>query len=63
MTKPCEWLLTENSSLQDTLVLPSIQCRLPLSEIYLKVRFAPEDGEPEMRNDGALKNEGTTKHE
>ena len=34
-----EWLLTEQSSLQDTLVLPSIQCQLPLSEIYLKVRF------------------------
>ena len=40
-----EWLLTEQSSLEDTLVLPSIQCQLPLSEIYLKVRFAPEEGE------------------
>jgi len=38
-----EWLLTEESSLQDTLVLPSIDCRLPLSEIYLKVRFPSED--------------------
>ena len=38
-----EWLLTEQSSLQDTLVLPSIQCQLPLSEIYLKVRFASAD--------------------
>ena len=34
-----EWLLTEQSSLEDTLVLPSIECQLPLSEIYLKVRF------------------------
>jgi len=38
-----EWLLTEQTSLQDTLVLPSIDCRLPLSEIYLKVRFPTED--------------------
>jgi Uma2 family endonuclease len=34
-----EWLLTEQSSLEDTLVLPTIACRLPFSEIYLKVRF------------------------
>jgi Uma2 family endonuclease len=40
-----EWLLTEQSSLEDTLVLPSVQCQLPLSEIYLKVRFEPEEGE------------------
>jgi Uma2 family endonuclease len=38
-----EWLLTEQRALHDALVLPSIQCELPLSEIYLKVRFAPED--------------------
>jgi Uma2 family endonuclease len=46
-----EWLLTEQSSLPDTLVLPSIQCQLPLSEIYLKVRFAPEEGEAPITND------------
>ena len=40
-----EWLLTEQSSLEEILVLPSIQCQLPLSEIYLKVRFAPEEGD------------------
>jgi Uma2 family endonuclease len=40
-----EWLLTEQSSLQDTLILPSIQCQLPLPEIYLKVQFAPDAGE------------------
>lgn len=40
---PDEWLLTEQSSLQDTLVLPSIQCRLPLSDIYLKVQFPAAD--------------------
>ncbi|MCY2988676.1 MAG: Uma2 family endonuclease [Planctomycetota bacterium] len=40
-----EWLLTEQSSLEGILVLPSIQCQLPLSEIYLKVRFAPEQGD------------------
>lgn len=45
-----EWLLTEVSSPQETLVLPSIECRLPLSEIYLKVRFAAENRErPEKR--------------
>jgi Uma2 family endonuclease len=38
-----EWLLTEVSSLQDALVLPTIDCRLPLSEIYLKVSFPSED--------------------
>ena len=46
-----EWLLTERSSLQDTLVLPSIRCQLPLSEIYLKVRFAPAEGEGPMTDD------------
>ncbi len=43
---PDEWLLTEQSSLQDNLVLPSIQCQLPLSEIYLKVRFPSADAGP-----------------
>ncbi|MCY2993196.1 MAG: Uma2 family endonuclease [Planctomycetota bacterium] len=43
---PDEWLLTEQSSLQETLVLPSIQCQLPLSEIYLKVRFPAADAGP-----------------
>jgi len=42
---PDQWLLTENRSLDETLVLPSIECRLPLAEIYLKVRFEPPDGE------------------
>jgi len=41
-----EWLLTEQSCLQDTLVLPSIQCQLPLSEIYLKVRWEADGDEP-----------------
>jgi len=36
---PDEWLLTEVNSPQDTLLLPTIDCRLPLSEIYLKVRL------------------------
>ena len=40
---PDEWLLTERSSLEDILVLPSLPCRLPLSEIYFKVRFPSED--------------------
>lgn len=40
---PDEWLLAERSSLQDHLDLPSIECRLPLAEIYLKVRFGEED--------------------
>ena len=41
-----EWVLTERSSLDETLVLPTIGCRLALSEIYLKVRFSAEDGGP-----------------
>ena len=47
-----EWLLTEQSSLQDPLILPSIQCQLPLSEIYLKVRFAPDEGETPVESGG-----------
>lgn len=38
-----EWLLTEQSSLEDTLVLPSIDCQLPFAEIYLKVRFGQQE--------------------
>lgn len=34
-----QWMLTEIESLEDTLVLPSIDCELPLAEIYLKVHF------------------------
>jgi Uma2 family endonuclease len=49
-----EWLLTDQRSLQDTVILPSIQCQLPLSEIYLKVQFAPDAGDtpgaPESAN-------------
>ncbi len=42
---PDQWLLTERYSLDDTLLLNSIHCRLPLAEIYLKVRFpAAEPG-------------------
>jgi Uma2 family endonuclease len=40
---PDQWLLTERHSLDDTLVLKSIHCRLPLTEIYLKVRFPAAD--------------------
>jgi Uma2 family endonuclease len=40
---PDQWLLTEKHSLDDTLVLASINCRLPLAEIYLKVRFPAAD--------------------
>ncbi len=47
-----EWLLTEQSSLQDPLILPSIQCQLPLSEIYRKVQFAPDGGEPPVESGG-----------
>ena len=37
------WVLTEERSLQAAVDLPSIDCQLPLSEIYLKVRFSEED--------------------
>ena len=37
-----QWLLSEQSGLTDTLVLPSIRCQLALSEIYLKVQLAVE---------------------
>lgn len=35
------WLLSESSHLSDRVDLSSIDCRLPLSEIYDKVNFAP----------------------
>jgi len=60
---PDEWLLTENSSLQDTLVLPSLECQLPLSEIYLKVRFASESGGTDVTTDDAIDDQGLTKPE
>ena len=41
---PDEWLLTEQSSLDPTLILPTIQCLLPLSEIYLQLLFEEEEG-------------------
>ena len=37
-----QWVFSETESLQDTLVLPSISCDLPLAEIYLKVQFASD---------------------
>jgi Uma2 family endonuclease len=36
-----EWLFWETSSLQQTVELPSIECELPLSEIYDKVEISP----------------------
>jgi Uma2 family endonuclease len=36
------WLLTEVASLSDTLELPSIDCRIPLSELYEGVEFPPK---------------------
>lgn len=41
-----QWLLTEHRALDGTLTLSSIQCQLPLAEIYLKVQFEPPAGEP-----------------
>ena len=41
-----QWLLTEYSALDGTLMLSSIQCQLPLAEIYLKVQFEPPADEP-----------------
>ncbi|MCI0488660.1 MAG: Uma2 family endonuclease [Blastocatellia bacterium] len=36
------WVLHETNSLDDTVELTSVGCRLPVSEIYLKVRFETE---------------------
>lgn len=60
---PDEWLLTEIRSLQETLVLPSLECRLPLSEIYLKVRLSPEAGGTDVAADDAMDDQGLTKPE
>ncbi|MGE0127715.1 MAG: Uma2 family endonuclease [Blastocatellales bacterium] len=37
-----QWLLTEFNSLQDATVLPSINCRLAMSEVYDKVEWPEE---------------------
>jgi hypothetical protein len=37
-----EWLLTEFRKLEDTLRLASIDCEIPLREIYAKVEFSAE---------------------
>lgn len=34
-----QWLLSETDNAQDTVPMPSIQCRLALSEVYDKVEF------------------------
>jgi Uma2 family endonuclease len=47
---PDTWQLTEQRSLEAVIDLPSIQCQLPLVEIYLKVRFASETGEAPVAN-------------
>jgi Uma2 family endonuclease len=39
-----QWLLSEASDLSDTIVLASIDCRLPLAEVYDRVTF-PTPGE------------------
>lgn len=33
------WLLSETNRLEDTFILSSIECRLPLSDVYEKIRF------------------------
>jgi Uma2 family endonuclease len=40
--KDGRWLLEETDSLGDSVVLESIDCRLALTDIYTKVRFAEE---------------------
>ncbi|HZF37532.1 MAG TPA: Uma2 family endonuclease [Blastocatellia bacterium] len=37
-----QWLLTEFKDLQDTIYLPSIDCRLALTEVYDKVKWPEE---------------------
>ena len=34
-----QWLLSETDKLEDTILLPSIQCNLRLAENYLKIKF------------------------
>ena len=34
-----QWLLSETDRLEDTILLPSIQCTLRVAEIYLKIEF------------------------
>lgn len=50
-----EWLLAESSDLKDVLRLASIECEVPLSEIYAKVEFPPaSDAAPSVPPGEAL---------
>src|SRR5581483_1869313 len=45
------WLLTAASELSGTILIPSIDCQLRLSEVYDRVEFPPVDeGEAESEN-------------
>ena len=39
------WELTETAGLDSQLVLSSLGCQIPLSEIYSKVVFSPKEGD------------------
>lgn len=45
-----QWLLSEASGLEATMQLPTIDCQLPLADLYAKVEFpseqSPDDGSP-----------------
>jgi Uma2 family endonuclease len=50
---PDQWQLTEQRSLDAAIDLPSIRCRLPLAEIYLKVRLASESEDQPVADQAA----------
>lgn len=45
--RPDGWLMTESLGLESLIHLPSIDCRLPLSEVYDRVVFSPGEDEAE----------------
>jgi Uma2 family endonuclease len=43
--RPDGWLMAEALGLESSIRLPSIDCRLPLQEVYDRVVFPPEEDE------------------
>jgi hypothetical protein len=41
------WLFTDAAGPEDSIYLPSIDCRLLLAEVYDRVTFPPEEIEPD----------------
>jgi Uma2 family endonuclease len=54
---PDGWLMTDALGLESSIRLPSIDCRLPLSEVYNRVTFPTQDEPAEEEVDAIGKND------